>query len=211
MIKNLVFDLGGVLVKIALQGCVDRFKELGFKNVDEYLNPYAQKGAFGDLESGIISDEEFRQIISKHCGKETSWEECQYGWLGFMVGVIEPNLEELTRLKAEGYNLALLSNTNPFITSWFRSEKFDGKGHGIDFYIPREHQYLSFEQKCMKPGKEIFEKMLHGESFIPEETLFVDDGEGNLKTASELGIKTFLPTNGEHWGKRLEEYLEELK
>ena len=98
MIKNLVFDLGGVLVKIALQGCVDRFKELGFKNVDEYLNPYAQEGAFGDLESGIISDEEFRQIISKHCGKEISWEECQYGWLGFMVGVIEPNLEELTRL-----------------------------------------------------------------------------------------------------------------
>jgi len=207
MIKNIVFDLGGVLVKIALQGCVDEFKRLGFKDVDKYLNPYAQKGVFGDLEAGKASEEDFRRVISRHCGREVSWEECQKGWLGFMVNVLEPNLEELTKLKAEGYHLALLSNTNPFITAWFRSNDFDGKGHGVDYYIPREHQYLSYEQQCMKPGKEIFEKMLKGEGFALDETLFVDDGEGNLNTARELGIHTFFPANGELWGKRLEEYL----
>ena len=211
MIKNLVFDFGGVFSKIELQRCIDAFEALGFKNVSEYMNLYYQKGFFGDMESGKITDEDFRRGVSEHAGREVSWEECQKAWLSFIAEVPKSNLEYVQKFKAEGYNVALLSNTNPYVTSWFRSDKFDGKGHGIDYYIPREHQYLSFDQKCMKPGKEIFEKMLHDEGFIPEETLFVDDGEGNLKTASELGIKTFLPTNGEHWGKRLEEYLEEQK
>lgn len=206
-IKNLVFDFGGVFVKIGLQGCVDAFRSLGFSDVDEYLNPYQQKGIFGDLEAGKITDEEFRSGISRHCGREVSWDDCQKGWLGFMAGVEHDNLDYLLKLKAEGYNLALLSNTNLFITSWFRSDKFDGNGHGIGYYIPHDNQYLSFEQKCMKPGREIFEKMLQGTGFKPDETLFVDDGQINLDAASALGLHTFLPLNGEAWGCRLEEYL----
>lgn len=206
-IKNLVFDFGGVFAKIELQGCVDAFRSLGFKEVDEYLNPYQQKGFFGDLEAGKITDEEFRQCMSEHCGREVSWEDCQKGWLGFMVRVENENLEQLLKFKAEGYHLALLSNTNLFITSWFRSDKFDGNGHGIGYYIPKEHQYLSFEQKCMKPGSEIFEAMLEVEDFIPEETMFVDDGEVNLNTAKGLGMHTFQPLNGEKWGSRLEKVL----
>lgn len=207
IIKNLVFDFGGVFAKIELQGCVEAFRSLGFKDVDEYLNPYQQKGFFGDLEAGRITAEEFRRCISEHCCREVSWEDCQKGWLGFMAGVEQANLEELLKLKNEGYNLALLSNTNPFITSWFRSDKFDGNGHGIGYYIPQEHQYLSFEQRCMKPGREIFEKMLSGEGFVPDETMFVDDGAINLNTAKELGLHTFQPLNGENWGCRLEEAL----
>lgn len=206
-IKNLVFDFGGVFCRIELQRCVDAFESLGFKNVSEFMNLYAQKGFFGDMEAGKITDEEFRKCVSEHTGREVSWDECQKAWLAFMVEVPKSNLDELVKFRAQGYNLALLSNTNPFVTSWFRTSTFDGNGHGIDYYIPREHQYLSFEQKCMKPGKEIFNKMLKGEGFAPDETLFIDDGETNLKTARELGLHTFLPQNGEEWGARLESTL----
>lgn len=209
-IKNLVFDFGGVFVKIELQGCVEAFRSLGFNDVGEYLNPYQQKGLFGDLEAGRMTDEEFRRCIGEHCGREVGWDDCQKGWLGFMAGVEQANLGQLLKFKKEGYRLALLSNTNPFITSWFRSDKFDGNGHGIGHYIPQEHQYLSFEQKCMKPGKEIFGKMLEGEGFVPDETMFVDDGEANLNTAKELGMHTFQPINGEDWGSRLEKELKRL-
>lgn len=208
MIKNLVFDFGGVFSKIELQRCIDAFEALGFKSVGEYMNLYYQKGFFGDMESGKITDEDFRREVSEHAGREVSWEECQKTWLSFIVEVAQSNLEYVQKFKAEGYNVALLSNTNPYVTSWFRSDKFDGKGHGIDYYIPREHQYLSYEQKCMKPGKEIFEKMLAGEGFVPEETMFIDDGEVNIETAGKLRMKTFMPANGEHWGRRLEKYLE---
>lgn len=206
-IKNIAFDLGGVLIKIRLQGCIDAFRKLGFKDVDSFLNTVAQKGVFGDLEAGRASNEDFRREISKHCGREVTLDECRQGWLGFTDGAIKPNLEQLTKLKAEGYNLAVLSNTNSFVSSWYLSDEFDGDGHSLSYYIPREHQYLSYEQKAMKPGSEIYKKMLASESFLPEETLFVDDNETNLKTARKLGIQTFMPKNGELWGKRLESFL----
>lgn len=206
-IKNLVFDFGGVFCELELQNCVKAFKALGFKDVDEFMNTVAQKGFFGDLESGKITDEEFRRGVSNHARREVTWKECQYAWKAFVVKVETPNLKQLLTFREEGYHLALLSNTNPFMVSWFRSNELDGEGHSINYYIPQEHQYMSYEQKCMKPGREIFEKMLEAERFVPEETMFVDDGEVNLNTAKELGMHTFLPANGEHWGRRLEEYL----
>lgn len=209
MIKNLVFDFGGVFCKLELQRCVNAFEALGFNNVSEFMGTVMQKGFFGDLEAGGITDENFRRGVSKQAGREVSWDECQNAWKAFVVEVGQANLNQLLKLKSEGYNLALLSNTNSFMASWFRSKELDG--HGISHYIPREHQYLSFEQKCMKPGKEVFEKMLKGEGFTPEETLFIDDGEANLKTARELGMKTFMPSNGEHWGERLAKLLKEQR
>lgn len=210
-IKNLVFDFGGVFVKINVLKAIEAFKALGFKDVDKELDPYVQKGFFGKLEGGIISDEDFRKAVSEHCGHEVSWEDCQNAWLKLRVEVEQENLQQLLKFRSEGYSIAILSNINPFISSWFRSNDFDGRGNGLDYYVPREHQYLSYELKCMKPDKEIFYKMLTSENFNPDETLFCDDGEVNLKGAEKVGLHTLLVKNGEHWGKRLEEYLKQLQ
>lgn len=118
-IKNLVFDLGGVLIEISLQGSVEAFKAIGFKDVELYLNAYTQKGIIGDVEAGNISDEEFRQQVSRHVGHEVSWEDCQRGWLGFMTEVKQANLDQLLKFKTMGYKITLLSNTNPFIAAGF--------------------------------------------------------------------------------------------
>lgn len=207
MVRNLVFDFGGVFCKINLQGCVAAFRALGFADIGSFLNEYAQKGIFGQLEEGSISDDDFRRSVSAHVGREVSWTECQQGWLGFIDGVLTGNLDELLRLRSHGYRVALLSNTNPFVASWFRGSAFDGRGHGMGYYIGQEHQYLSFEQKAMKPAGDIFRKMLGGEGFVADETLFVDDGPANVLTAQGLGLKTFQPANGELWGGKLEALL----
>lgn len=209
-IKNLVFDFGGVLCKIDLQHSADAFKRMGFSDVLNYMNPYAQKGFFGDLEAGKISGEEFRAKASQHCGHEVTWNDCQTAWRAFHVGMEQANLDWLVKLRQEGYNLALLSNTNPFMAGWFRSDQFDGRGNSIDHYIPRDRQYLSYELKCMKPGREIFERMLAGTGFRPEQTVFIDDGKANLEAAASLGMHTFQPENGESWGSRLNDMLKTL-
>ena len=49
--------------------------------------------------------------------------------------------------------------------------------------------------------------VLAHEGFNADDTLFIDDGEINLKGAQALGLHTFLPQNGELWGKRLEQEL----
>lgn len=204
MIKNLIFDFGGVFCTADLDSCVTAFKDLGFSDIENYLNRYAQKGMFGDLEAGKITDGEFLEYVRSHTGREVTYDECRNAWLSFIAGICEDNLARIPELKAKGYRVALLSNTNAFVASWIRH---DILGVGLDSYIDREHQYLSFEMKCMKPAAEIFEKLLEREGFVPEETLFVDDSEANLQSARALGIHTFLVSGGENWGERLESCL----
>lgn len=210
MIKNIVFDFGGVFAKIDVVRCMDVFKTLGLKDVEKYMDPYEQGGFFGDMEEGKIDDEEFRQKVNDLSGHDVSWDDCNRAWHAIIVGVVKGNLLKVLDLREKGYHVALLSNTNPFMTGWFRSDRFDGEGHGIGYYIPKEHQYLSYELKTMKPGKEIFRKMLDGEGFIPDETLFIDDGAENIKTAQSLGLRTYLPVNGEDWSHKIEAIIKGL-
>jgi len=67
--------------------------------------------------------------------------------------------------------------------------------------------YLSYQMKMMKPSEEIFRKVLMSEKIFPCETLFVDDGPRNVAMASQLGINTFCPENGEDWTEKIYEYL----
>ena len=63
MIKNIVFDLGGVIMTIDQEEAVRRFKELGLANAERHLDPYTQTGIFGDIEEGKITAEDFRITI----------------------------------------------------------------------------------------------------------------------------------------------------
>ena len=68
MIQNLVFDLGGVIITLDFEQAVRRFYDMGVENIRTYLDPFAQSGIFGDLESGKISAEEFREKLSALAG-----------------------------------------------------------------------------------------------------------------------------------------------
>ena len=54
MIKNLVFDFGGVIVDLNRQGAVDAFIAIGLKDADTRLDKYHQTGIFQELEEGRI-------------------------------------------------------------------------------------------------------------------------------------------------------------
>ena len=62
--KAIIFDMGGVLVDLDMDGCRNAFKALlGYYRIDELLDPCHQKGIIGDLEEGMITPEEFRNIV----------------------------------------------------------------------------------------------------------------------------------------------------
>ena len=207
MIKNIIFDLGGVVITIDQEQAIRRFEELGLKDAAKQLDPYTQQGIFGDLEAGKISAEEFRSAFSQMIGREVSYKECQYGWQGYAKDVPLRNLKALKRLKAEGYRIILLSNTNSYMMDWAESSDFDGEGHPLSYYFDAE--YKSFECKLMKPDEAFFRHVLMSEKIFPEETLFVDDGPRNVAAASQLGIRTFCPVNGEDWTEEIYQYLGE--
>ena len=194
---HVVFDLGGVVFRLDKMIAIERFKEIGVTHVEEFLDDYAQKGIFGDLESGLLTAEQYRSELSRIVGKQLTMEQLEYAWTGYAAQLYQRNFEALLRLRQEGFPVALLSNTNPFMMRWARSNEFDGHGNGLDHYFDR--LYLSYEMRMMKPSLEIFKAMIDGEGTDPSNILFIDDSARNCEAAAALGIQTLNPDNGGDW------------
>lgn len=204
MIKDIVFDFGGVLTTIDPNVALQRFAALGVKNPGEMINSYCQKGAFFALENGDITAQEFSNEISAMCGREITLEEAKHAWMGFIVEVHTTLLEHLQSLRGK-YRLSVLSNTNPFIQSWACSKEFTTDGKSLEDYF--DMLFFSFKLNSSKPGHEIYKKMLEQGNMVAHETLFLDDGEKNISAAAELGIRTLKVENGSDWRAALEEAL----
>lgn len=205
VIRNIVFDLGGVIMTLDPAEALRRFKALGLADAERYLDSYTQSGIFGNLEEGKITADDFRIELSRLTGRELTFDECRHAWLGYRKDVPQRNLDLLKELRAVGYRLILLSNTNPFMMDWALSDEFDGKGSALSDYF--DSLYLSYRLGVMKPAPDFFRQVLDNENILPEETLFVDDGPRNVKAAGELGFRTMCPDNGSDWTGELRSVL----
>lgn len=205
VIKNIVFDLGGVIMTLDPAEALRRFKALVLSDAERYLDAYTQSGIFGNLEEGKITAEDFRSKLSSLTGHELTFDECKHAWLGYRKDVPQRNLDLLKELRAKGYRLILLSNTNPFMMDWALSCEFDGKGSSLNDYF--DALYLSYRLGIMKPAPDFFRQVLDNENILPEETLFVDDGPRNVEAAGKLGFMTMCPDNGSDWTGELRSLL----
>lgn len=205
MIKTIIFDMGGVIITLDEEEPKKRFFNLGLKEFADNMDPYKQSGINGDLEEGKLDEENYRAEVSRRVGRNVSFDELQYCWLGYMKEVPNRKLQLLRQLKKEGYRVILLSNTNPYVSAWTDSNAFSGDGHPIGSYF--DAMYRSYEVKYMKPDENFFRYVLSREKAIPDECLFVDDGPRNCCAASELGIYTYCPQNGEDWCDKIYDYL----
>ena len=206
-IKNIIFDLGGVVTESDENQAVERFKEIGLKDADKRLDKFLQPGIFGQLEEGKLSAEEFLEQLGKLTGRKPTFGQCEYAWRGYCKSVPQRNLDMLSELRKKGYRVLLLTNNNPFMMSWARSKDFDGHGISISHYFDK--MYVSYEMKMAKPSREVFLKVLSDEKIKPEETIFVDDSPRNVEAAAKLGIRTLCPCNNEDWTAPLGKILEE--
>ena len=158
MIKNIIFDFGGVIITLDHAKAVESFKQLGIADAEKRLDPYTQGGIFGDLEIGSITADEFLSKLCDIAGHDISYEACRQAWLSYHSELPKRNLDILRQLRKEGYRLILLSNTNPFMMSWAESDEFDGEGNPLSSYFDAE--YKSFEVKFMKPDPSFFMHIL---------------------------------------------------
>lgn len=204
-IKNIVFDLGGVLIDLSHDQAVRRFEEIGVVDAVQLLDPYEQKGIFLEVENGMITADEYCQKLREHTGKDLSYEEIKHAWLGFIVDVPQYKLDHLLKLR-EHYNVYLLSNTNPIIQEgWARTDQFSAAGRPIGDYFDK--MYTSYEVGVTKPDRKIFDYMIADSGLIPSETLFVDDAKSNVEVGRSLGFQTYQPANGEDWREAVDKIL----
>ena len=207
MIKNIVFDFGGVIADIDRDKAVQAFVKLGLKDAETRLDKYHQTGMFQELEEGKLSADGFREKLGELCGRELSAEETRQAWLGFFTGGDVHKLDYILELR-KSYRVYILSNTNPYVMSWACSPEFSSQGKSLADYCDK--LYLSYQLGCTKPDKGIFYHMLEDSGMVPSETLFVDDGDSNVRIGKELGMHTFKPKNGVDWREELSRLLSGL-
>lgn len=196
MIKNIVFDLGGVIADIDQDAALASFRRLGVPNIESYLDPYEQKGIFKMVETGELGVDDFINAINTIVGHKIEPIEIYCAWQSFIKGVKVEKLQFINKLNKH-YMVYLLSNTNPFVMQWAESIDFSEDNIPMQFYFDR--MFLSYEMGLTKPDKRIFEKMIEQTEMRPEETLFIDDSQANIETARKLGFQTYCPTEGEDW------------
>ena len=186
-IKNIVFDLGGVLVDLDFKSTINGLQKAGFTNVKEQLQAFDQDGIFKKFELGEISADEFRASIRKNSSVSLTDEEVDSLWNLMLLEIPREKLELILDLRSK-YMVYLLSNTNSIHWDYVCKNAFNYRGFRMDDYF--EETFLSYEMHLAKPDKAIFEKMLQDANLLPEETLFIDDLEANCKAAEEVGIHT---------------------
>lgn len=184
-IKNLMFDLGGVIMNIKRQNAVDALKKLGMTDVDTMLGDYEQKGPFLELENGSMNLAEFHSVIRRYLPVDVSDEEFDAAFELFLTGIPTERLHALERLHKD-YNIYLLSNTNPIMWNGRIMEEFRKEGQDINYYF--DNTVASFEAKAYKPDAKIFRIAEKRFNITPEETIFFDDSKANCAAAEALGF-----------------------
>ncbi|MDE6487625.1 MAG: HAD family phosphatase [Muribaculaceae bacterium] len=201
-IKNLLFDLGGVIMNIDRLRCVRSFERLGFADAGRYLGDYGQKGPFEALEAGAVTPAEFHAQLREIMGLQVSDDQIDRAFNSFLTGIPVERLRRLKELRKR-YGIYLLSNTNAVmwdtrIASAFR---VDG-GERADYF---DGIVTSFEAKALKPAPEVFDYACRTLGIRPEETIFLDDSAANVEGARAVGFGGLVVPPGREFYDVLEE------
>jgi glucose-1-phosphatase len=189
-IKNIIFDLGGVLLDIDYGKTIHAFHELGIPEFEKMFTQFHADEFFSAFETGLMSRDEFLSHIRNSVSQPVSDGEITTAWNAMMLGFRSDCLPTLDKLSKE-YSLFVLSNTNSIHLDCFR-EIFTR-----DTGLPLLEKYFS---KCWyshviglrKPQKAVYEFVLQDGGLKASETLFIDDTPANITVAGELGIRTRL-------------------
>lgn len=187
MLPNLLFDLGGVVVDIRRQDCVDAFLSLGFADIENYLGEYGQKGPFLLLEEGKMSAAQFRQEVRKHIPHAVSDSQIDWAFNAFITGIPRERLQALRGMRAKGHRLYVISNTNPIMWEGPIAEAFGQERLRITDYF--DGVVTSFEAGVCKPDPAIFNIVTERFGIKPEETVFLDDSAENCRIGASLGFR----------------------
>ncbi len=192
-IKNIIFDLGGVILNLSVDSTLKKFAEHSNLPPDKVVEIYHSRPEFLQYEKGEISNQQFRDALRDIFGIRSLDTELDGCWNAMLGDIPKERIELLRDLKSK-YKTFLLSNTNAIHLDCFTG--YVQKGHGLEALDPLFHKaYYSHLMKMRKPDPEIYEFVLKENGLNAGETIFLDDNVSNLKGAESVGIKTFHVTH----------------
>lgn len=190
-IKNIIFDLGGVVIDLSRDSSVEHLQKIGLTDADRLLDPYVQRGPFLQLETGKITAAQFfdlvRDEISNAGRPVPTDDEIARAFEKFLIGIPVERLQRIRDLRRAGYRVYALSNTNPVMFNGWISEAFQAEG--LRFYDYFDGAVTSFQEGYCKPDPRLFEVVLRRYGLDPAETLMLDDAPKNAQAAADAGMQ----------------------
>jgi len=186
-IKNIILDLGRVILTINLENTINSFKEFGFPDIDELDIVFSRYPFFRQFELGLMTCKQFFAGIREVTRKKLPDRTIQEAW-NSMIGAYIEGAVPLVRKLGRTYRMFLLSNTNSIHEREYNRRLM--QDYGIkNLSVIFEKVYYSHALHLSKPDPEIFKYVLKDSHLIPEETIYIDDLLVHIQSASKLGIK----------------------
>jgi len=182
MIKNLLFDFGGVFLELDKQATHNHLKNYFSESIPTDIQNLHHKYEKGEINTDNFIHEHLKRV------QELNKQKFIQIWNAMLGPLPIHRLEFLEALKRSGkYQILLLSNTNELHIDWVKENvpSFNRFQSCFDKF------YLSYEIGFRKPNADIFEFVLKENKIKADETLFVDDTIDHIKTAKKLGFKTW--------------------
>lgn len=188
-IKNIIFDLGGVILNIDYNKSVEEFRKLGIQEFENLYSQARQSNLFDDLEMGRIPYSLFREEIRQIAGKVLSDKQIDDAWTAMLLDLPAERITLLQQIK-NNYNIYLLSNTNEYHISVFNNylqETFNIAS--LDEIMHKA--YYSHTIGKHKPDTAAFNYVIEDQNLNLAETLFIDDTLRHVEGARKAGLKAY--------------------
>lgn len=196
--KNIIFDLGNVIVRLNSEGCMNAFGQLGLA---PYLNPKLHSEGpelMHQLGLGLISTDDFCNGVRQISGLEITNQQIIDAANVMLAEIPHNKLDALLSLRSQGKYVFLLSNTIDIHWDYCVEHLFPYKGHTVSDYF--EQVFLSQRMHLDKPNPEIFKAVESETGISPDETLFIDDLTANCEAArNSVGWHVFQNKGFDDW------------
>ncbi len=189
-IKNIIFDLGGVIIHLNEPRTHAALAEFaGISTADFQKRIQENLPLFHDFERGHISNEDFLGGLRELTGnQDVTDSQLTEAWNAMLMELPESNIDMLKKLAGE-YRLFMFSNTNDIHIQEVH-KRIKAVSGLPDFTPVFEKVYYSQQVGERKPDTAAFRLVLEEQGLKPAETLFIDDNPSNIKSAAGLGIQT---------------------
>ncbi len=188
-IKNIIFDLGGVILDIDENATFNELVKLGI-DVRQAMHSDELQQILSKFDTGVYTAPTFRKKMKAffHLEKQTD-QKFDELWNAMLLDIPRERIEAIEQVKKH-YKIFLMSNSNEIHYDLYVRDLQLRFGYN-EFDELFNKSYFSFAEHLEKPDPRFFELILDHEGLNPEETLFIDDTAENIEAAKKLGIKTY--------------------
>jgi putative hydrolase of the HAD superfamily len=203
-IKNIIFDLGGVLNNIDPQKTIEAFGQLGMEQLIGEKGLTFDHDIFYQMEQGKVTPEEFRNGVRKLLPGKVTDDQIDTAWNAMLLDFPEVRVKLIQKLR-DKFTVYLFSNTNAIHVAKYQSNF--RKEHGSEVSSLFERVFHSNEIGYRKPSPEAFLEITRLSGICPEVSLFIDDSLQNVEGAISCGLKGYWLKPGEKVEEIFQEYL----